>query len=206
MPTQGSVALPKSMLVAWDVPPAIVAGERFRIKVGIKCSLGSNDCGPSETSFAVFDHAGAHVAKGKLPGDRWPGTTGLYAAEIELEAPEMEGLYTWSARVPGSDAGDLHGEGSVSFGVRVVGRPEHRMRVEAIDKVSRAPIPDARVVMHPYRAVTDGRGVAEIQVASGIYQLFVSQTGYLTLAIPVEVKTDMTARAELELEPLRERN
>jgi hypothetical protein len=206
MPMQGSVALPKSMVVAWDVPPAIVAGERFRIKVGIKCSLGSNDCGPSETSFAVFDHAGAQVAKGNLPGDLWPGTTGLYAAEIELEAPEREGLYTWSAKLPGSDPGGPRGDGSVSFGVRVVGRPEHRMKVEAIDKVSRTPIPDARVVMHPYRAVTDGRGVAEMQVAGGSYQLLVSQTAYLTLALTVEVKMDMTARAELEREPVRERN
>jgi hypothetical protein len=60
--------------------------------------------------------------------------------------------------------------------------------------------------MPPYRAVTDERGVAEVRVAKGAYRLFVSQTRYLTFALPVEVTADMTTRAELDLEPLRERN
>ena len=60
--------------------------------------------------------------------------------------------------------------------------------------------------MHPYRAVTDERGVAEMRVAKGAYTLFVSQTSYLTFGLPVEVTADMTARAELCLEPVAERN
>jgi hypothetical protein len=43
-------------------------------------------------------------------------------------------------------------------------------------------------------------------VAKGAYKLFVSQTNYLTFGMPVEVAADMTARAELELEPVPERN
>jgi hypothetical protein len=45
-----------------------------------------------------------------------------------------------------------------------------------------------------------------MRVAKGAYKLFVSQTKYLTFGVPVEVTADMTARAELELEPLVERN
>jgi hypothetical protein len=60
--------------------------------------------------------------------------------------------------------------------------------------------------MHPYKAVTDERGVAEVRVAKGAYKLFVSQTRYLTFGLPVEVTADMTARAELDLEPVPERN
>jgi hypothetical protein len=36
--------------------------------------------------------------------------------------------------------------------------------------------------------------------------LFVSETNYLTFSLPVEVISHMTVRAELELEPVPERN
>ena len=62
------------------------------------------------------------------------------------------------------------------------------------------------MVMHPYKAVTDERGVAEVRVAKGAYKLFVSQSKYLTFGLPVEVTADMMARAELDLEPVTERN
>lgn len=198
-------------VVAWDIPSAIVVGERFRIKVGIKCS---NECPLANRDFGIYDHLGAQVATGTLPDDRWPGTTGLYVTEVELEAPAGEGLYTWSVRGPstglwagpGSDVGIPHAEGSISFGVRVVSHPEYVVRVETFDKVSQTPLSGARVVMHPYKAVTDERGVAEVRVAKGTYKLFVSQTRYLTFGLPVEVDADMTARAELYVEPVPERN
>jgi hypothetical protein len=43
-------------------------------------------------------------------------------------------------------------------------------------------------------------------VAKGAYKLFVSETAYLTFDLSVEVTADMAARAELELEPVLERN
>ena len=218
MASQSGVQPHPTSVVVWDIPSAVVAGERFRMKVGIKCSHGSDgspgshdsdDCRLTGGDFRIYDHQGAQVAAGKLSGDRWPGTTGLYVAEAEMEAPAAEGLYTWSVKGPqgeGSDAGVSHAESSVGFGVRVVARPDYLVAVEAVDKVSHKPIPGAHVVMHPYRAVTDERGIAEVRVAKGAYKLFVSQTRYLTFGLPVEVTVDMTARAELDLEPERERN
>jgi hypothetical protein len=190
-------------VVAWDTPSAVVAGERFRIKVGIKCS---SECHLENRHFGIYDHKGEQVATVTLTGELWPGTTGLYFAEVDLQAPAEEGLYTWSVKCPGSDAGIPHDEGSVSFGVRVVSHPEYVVKVETVDKVSQTPLSGARVVMHPYRAVTDERGVAEMRVSRGAYKLFVSQTKYITFGLPVEVQADMTARAELELEPVLERN
>ena len=70
-------------VVAWEIPSAIVVGERFRIKVGIKCSI---DCDLTQRDFGIYDHEGAQAATGTLPGDRWPGTSGLYFAEVELLA------------------------------------------------------------------------------------------------------------------------
>jgi len=190
-------------VVVWDIPSAIVAGERFTIKVGIKCS---NECHLTNTGFGVYDDEGAQIATGTLSDERWPGTTGLYVTEVELEAPAAEGLYTWSVRSLGSDAEIPHADGSVSFGVRVVSHPEYLVTVETVDKESQTPLSGARVVMHPYKAVTDERGIAQVRVAKGAYRLFVSQSRYLTFGLPVEVDADMTARAELYVEPVQERN
>ena len=190
-------------LVVWEIPSAIVVGERFRIKVGLKCS---QECNLTNGAFGIYNHEGAQLATGTLSGDPWPGTTSLYVAAVELDAPSGEGLYTWSARSLGPDQGDQHAEGASSFGVRVVSRPAHLVVVEAVDKDSQTPLAGARVVMHPYTAVTDERGVARVRVAKGAYRLFVSQTRYLTFGLSVEVDADVTARAELDVEPVRERN
>jgi hypothetical protein len=190
-------------IVAWDVPSAIVVGEKFRMKVGLRCS---RECSLANAQLAVFDHEGAHVATGTLSSDVWPGTTALYFAEIDVHAPDAEGLHTWSVKGPQSDAEVPHAEAVGSFGVRVVGHPEFVVRVETIDVTNQAPLSGARVVMHPYKAITDERGIAEVRVAKGAYKLFVSQTSYVTFGLPVEVTGDMTTRAELYLEPQQERN
>jgi hypothetical protein len=190
-------------VVAWDAPSAVVVGERFKMKVGIKCS---NECDLANRDFGIYNHEGTQIASSTLIGNRWPGTAGLYAGEVELEAPPREGLYTWTLRSAGSDTGLPHAEGGVSFGVRVVGHPDYVVTVEAVDKDSQTPLSGARVVMHPYNALTDERGVAEVRVAKGAYNLFVTQTKYLTFGQPVEVTADMKARVELELEPVPERN
>jgi hypothetical protein len=197
------VAPHTTYVVAWDVPSDVVVHERFRIKVGIKCS---NGCSLASSQFHIHDHEGARVAVGTLPDERWPDTVGLYVAEVELEAPASEGLYTWTVKHPQSDLGISHAESSTDFGVRVVGHPEYLVTIESVDKVTQAPLSGARVVMHPYRAAADAHGVARLRVAKGEYKLFVSQTNYLTCGLPVDVAADMTARVELDLEPELERN
>jgi hypothetical protein len=191
-------------VVAWDIPSAIVAREKFGIKVGIKCA---HECDLANTHFGIYDHEGRQAAAGVLPAERWPGTTGLHVAGVELEAPAAEGLYTWSVKSFSRTDGEItHAEESINFGVRVVANPEYLVTVEAVDQSDQAPLSGARVVMHPYRAVTDERGIAKVRVAKGAYKLFVSQTRYVTFGLPVEVEGDMTARAELFVEPVLERN
>lgn len=216
-PISFSVKPHTTSVVVWDIPTAVVTGEKFRTKIGIKCS---SECPFTDRNFGIYDHEGTRIASGTLSGDHWPGTT-LYSAEVELEAPAAEGLYTWDVKCPGSDVGMSganasptgrsnkvmpHGEGCISFGVTVVSNPEYAVLVETIDMASQTPLSDARVVMHPYRAITDERGVAELRVAKGAYRLFVSQTRYLTFSLPIEVIANMTVKAELELEPVLERN
>jgi hypothetical protein len=202
-PISFTVTAHTAYVVAWDIPSNIVVGERFKMKVGIKCSTG---CRLANNDFGIYDHEGTQVAVGTLSDKRWPGTAGLYVAEVELDAPASEGLYTWSLKSLQSGIGIPHADSSIDFGVRVVGHPEYVVTIETIDKVTQTPLSGARVVMHPYRVVTDEHGVARVRVAKGAYRLFVSQTNYLTFGLPVEVAADMTARAELDLEPAPERN
>jgi hypothetical protein len=172
------------------------------MKVGIKCSC---ECDLSYTLVEIHDHEGRVVGTA-ANGDRWPGTSALHAAELEVDAPAEEGVYTWNARTAASETKLPHAEGVAGFGVRAVTRPECLVTVETIDKASQTPLSGARVVMHPYRAVTDERGIAEIRVAKGAYKLFVSQTKYVTFGVPLEVTADTTTRAELDVEPVLERN
>jgi hypothetical protein len=210
-PEADAAALHATNVAVWDIPSAIAAGERFRMKVGAKCEQG---CGLADGAFEIHDHEGALAATGTLPGVIWPGTTGLYVSEVELAAPATEGLYTWTVAVPStalgaspvSEADIPHAAGSASFGIRVVAQPDYLVTIEAVDQADQAPLSGARIVMHPYRAVTDERGVARVRVAKGAYQLFVSQTRYVTFGLPIDVTADVTARAELAVEPVLERN
>jgi len=190
-------------VLAWDTPPTVVAGDRFTIKIGIKCS---SECVFANKAFEIYDHEGAEIATGVLSDDIWPGTSGLYFVALELEAPSSADLYHWSVKCAGRGVERPHAEGTASFSFRVVSAPECLVTVEAVDKVSQEPLAGARVALHPYKAVTDERGFAEIRVAKGAYDLFVAKTKYPTLRLPVEATADMTARAELGLEPEIERN
>jgi len=190
-------------VLAWDVPPTVVTGDRFTIKIGIKCS---SECAFANRAFQIHDHEGAEIASGVLSSDIAPGTSGLYTAAVELEAPSSAGLYHWAVKSAGSDVGSPHAEGAATFSVRVVDPPECLVKVEAVDKLSQEPLAGARVALHPYKAITDEGGLAEIRVAKGAYTLFVAKTRYQTLGLPIEVTADMTARAELDLEPEIERN
>ncbi|HEX7080387.1 MAG TPA: hypothetical protein VF329_05190 [Gammaproteobacteria bacterium] len=72
------------------------------------------------------------------------------------------------------------------------------MTVVAVDRQSGLPVKGARVVAHPYRAVTDERGVAELHVPKGAYRLFVSSRAYFPFRRDAEATADATIRAELE--------
>ena len=202
-PVSFAVTPHATYVVVWDVPPNIVVHERFRIKVGIKCSTA---CHLANSEFEVYDHTGTKVAVGMLSEERWPDTVGLHVSEVELDPPSSEGLYTWSVRRRHSGSGMPHAEGSTDFGVRVVGQPQCLVTIETVDKLTHAPVSGARVVLHPYRVVADDRGVARVRVAKGAYTLFVSQTNYLTFGLPVEVAADVMVRVELDVEPVLERN
>lgn len=185
-------------LTVWDVPSAIGAGERFRIAAGARCSAGC-DLGGRELS--IHDQEGTPAGTVKLGRDVWPGTEALYFAEVEARAPLEAGSHPWEAKIAGWDAELSHAACSFPMTVRVVAAPDCEVTVKAVDHETQAPIKGARVVMHPYRAVTDDNGIAKVRVARGQYDILVSGSRYLAACTSVEVTADMTTSAELDAEP-----
>ena len=185
-------------LIVWDTPSAIECGETFNIKLGVKCS---SECRPDGWALEVRDHDRNEQARATLNNDPWPGTAALYYAEVDLIAPDTEGVYAWEAKAPAAGPGIPHTECIARFGVRVVPAPECLLTVEAIDSESQTPVKGAKVVVHPYRAFTDERGVAEVKVPKGEYRLFVSGKNYFPFRGDRDVSTDMTIRAELAADP-----
>ena len=185
-------------IVVWEVPGAVERGEAFRVKVGVKCSA---ECVPDTWVFGIRDHEGRVLASRRVGTEPWRGTAALFHAEAELAAPDTEGLYAWEAFAPAIDGeGEEpgHAEACARFSVRVVRPPECRLTVVAVDKDSGAPIEGAKVVVHPYRAVTDERGIAELRVQKGAFRLFVTGRDYFPFRYDGDAAEDATVKAELE--------
>jgi len=181
-------------LTVWDVPPTTVAGEPFALSVGARCSAG---CDLGGRELDIFDQKGSRAGTVKLRHDVWPGTEALYFAAVEARAPFEAGSHHWEAKMAGWDAEVSHAPGSFPLMVRVVPSPDCEVTVRAVDKETQHPIKAARVVMHPYRAVTDDDGIAKVRVARGQYDILVSGSQYLPACASVEVAADMTTSAEL---------
>jgi len=186
-------------LNVWDLPSAIVAGESFTFKAGIKCSAG---CDLAGRDVDLFDGDGNRMGAGTLRNEVWPGTSALQYAEIDGKAPSAAGNARWEIRISEQDAGVPHAAGALALDVEVVAPPDCAVTIEAADAGTHAPIGQARVVLHPYRAVTGEDGVATLKVVKGSYRLLVSASRYLATAMTVEVAEDLTVRAELTLEPV----
>jgi hypothetical protein len=190
-----------AQLTVWDVPSAIGAGERFRVSVGARCSAG---CDLSGRELSLFDQEGSRVGTVKLGHDTWPGTEALYFAEVEARAPREAGSHQWEAKIAGWDAGVPHAHGSFPLVVRVVTSPDCEVTVKVVDRESQAPIKGARVVLHPYRAVTDDSGIVNVKVTRGSYDLMVSGSKYVPASTSVEVTADMVTCAELDADTIDE--
>ena len=168
MDADGNVEPHETRLVVWDTPPAIERGTRFAVRLGVACSAR---CPAGGWAVEVRGHDGESRATATLGDEPWPGTDALYHAEVALTAPDAEGLYTWEAEALTDGADVAHAGGSARFRVRVVSPPACLLTVVAVDAESGTPVAGARVAAHPYRAVTDARGVAEMRVARSTLDL-----------------------------------
>jgi hypothetical protein len=192
---EGAPEIHTVQLNVWDVPSATVAGERFRVLVGLRCSAG---CNLSGRELSLLDQEGSQVGTVKLGRDVWPGTEALYFAEVEARAPQTAGSFRWEVKAADGGPELSHATGLLPVVVRVVSPPDCEVTVKAIDREMQTPIAGVRVVMHPYRAMTGEDGIAKVRVARGSYDILVSGSRYMPVTTSVEVTADLTTTAELD--------
>lgn len=184
-------------VLVWDIPPTIVASETFRLKVGMRSSSGGSVAG---RAGSVVDHNGSEVAAFAVGDETRPGTDALYFAELALQAPAETDQYEWRVTVPASDDQPPHREGSATFKLRVVPRPDSLVTIEVVERENETPIKGCTVVMHPYRALTDERGVAQLRVPNGTYSVVVSGKRHIAARRTLEVQGDTNSRAALDFD------
>ena len=187
-------------MAVWDIPSPIAINDKFKIKVGVKCSA---ECKLMGNKIGIYGQKGKKVATGALGGVPWPGTSALYWVEVELEAPRVEGYYRWKVKSRKPDLELPHEEASYSFFFTTARPPEHVVTVEVIAQETTTPVKHARVLLRPqsgykYRGYTDEGGVAKLQVPKGDYTLYALKGHeYETFQTTVEITHDATIRAEL---------
>jgi Carboxypeptidase regulatory-like domain len=185
-------------LAVWAVPSPVVMGERFRIKVGAKSAAG---CGLGGTKILISDESGAVIAQASLQDTPWPGTSALYWAEVEVPAPDREGMFWCAANFAAADTETPHERSSSKFSVAIVRPPEHRLTVEVFERDTGAPIEDAQVRLGAYRAATDPSGRAEVAMPKGTYDLTVWKVGYEAPVQTVDVREDVSVQIEAVIVP-----
>jgi hypothetical protein len=182
-------------VTAWNAPSAIARGSRFVMNVGLRCSAG---CDLSGRPVEIEDENGRPLATVRTGAMPRAGTDALYWAQVTLNAPEGEGRYRWRAVVHGDGLPCAHTGGATPFAINAVPRGQHRLRVEVRDSETAKPIPGAKVVVHPFRALTDTDGLAELLLPPGKCVLMVSGRDHFPLRLEGEMKDDMVIEAVLD--------
>ena len=186
-------------IVVWDTPAAVECGAALRFKVGVKCAA---ECGAAARRVEIRDEDGRSVASAAVGDVPWPGTAALYFAELELRAPDTEGLHAWEARAadgrrraPGRHA--HRGERAVPRSRRACARVSRESRRRRRARAARRCRARRSSFIRTAR-VTDAQGVAELRVPKGAYRLFVSGRDRFPFRSDGEVSADVTIRAELD--------
>ena len=182
-------------VTVWDIPSAIEQGITFPMTIGLKCPCG---CEVKGWSFRLLNGEGQEIAAGTVGDEPWPGTTSLFYTCIDLDAPSVEGHHEWAVvALPPEEAEVPHAERKLVVHLNVTRAPEVTLRIEAFDAATNAPVPKAKVVVHPYRGWTNEEGVAEVRLPKGAYTVFVSRAPYFAFKSNGEITEDMTLRAEM---------
>ena len=176
-------------LAIWDVPSPVVIGTRFSLKVGAKSEGSSVLTG---ATVEVLDEAGALVGRGQLGEVPWVGTGALYWTDVELTAPLIEGMRSWSVRLLAIESGLPHAESMASFSAPSVKPPDCRLKITFTDKDTDMPIKGADVRLGPFHAITDALGRAELAIPGGCYDVNVWHCDYEVLPVNVQIDDDVT--------------
>ena len=196
-----AISHPTSVAV-WGVPSPVIMGSSFSVRVGISCSVL---CPLMGLLVQVRDEAGTEVGQGRLGESPWLGTEALYYSDVAVTAPDREGLFRWSVHFGATEPGLPHRESSGGFTFRGARPAAHSVAVRVVEEGTEHPLESADVRLGIYRARTDKRGLASLEVPKGTYEVDAWKTGFETVPRTVEVSEDVTlqvlARALPEPDP-----
>jgi hypothetical protein len=189
----------RTSLAAWDVPSPVVAGERFVLKVGAKCSAC---CALAGREVELRDAAGAVRARGPL-GGTMAGTEaeGLYWTELAATAPDTEELCAWSVAFAPTHFALPHQGAAATVSFATVGPAIHQVSVALVARDTAAPVADAQVRLGFHRTATDAAGVARFRVSPGTHRLFVWKADHAVPERMVDVAGDLDLCLEAEMLP-----
>lgn len=187
----GSDVVPHRTSVAiWQVPSPL-EGSAFSVRVGVKCSAR---CHLGGERVRVYADSEEWLGEGKLASDPRPGSDGLYEAEVSLPAPDAAGVFFRRARFDGHGLALPHEATEATFSFRALQPPECTITLRVVTDAV-APLDGIEVRLGPYRAETDDRGIARLDVPKGAHELSVWRID----VEPVAREVDVSGDAELTL-------
>jgi hypothetical protein len=185
-------------LAVWAVASPVPVGGKFSVTVGAK---SSGACELKGAKVEISDETGAAVGHGMLGDTLWPGTSGLYWAQVGLTAPHDEGTFSWRVAFPEQDLKLPHDASSATFGFAAVKPPEHRLTLKVTESEGAAPLADVQVALGPYRAATDAAGLANLDIPAGHFGLAVWKSGFEGGPQSVEIAGDVSLQVEMKRLP-----
>ena len=194
-------AHPTSVAV-WGAPSPVLAGSRFTVTVGVKCTAAGPLAGQP---VFIRDETGREVGHGTLGAEPSAGTRALYAAAVALTAPREPGVHAWTATYTAMETAQpekptdgpeapRHETAACAFSFRTVEPPGIAVTVTVLDRDTQSPLGNADVHLGVYRASTDAEGKARVEASAGEYELYVRSPGYTPYTQAVTVTGDAALR------------
>jgi hypothetical protein len=181
-------------LSTWDVPPAALPDGQVSFKIGLKCSSACDLAGRMVQVFDQDDHV---VAAETFSNRIWPGTDALHFVEVRASAPKEAGTYIWKVVCPHCEEQLPHAEATTEIKLNVTRAPDCQITVDVVELQTEAPLANAMIVLHPFRAATNSDGQARLLVTRGDYDLLVSCSRHMPSSTSLSVSGDDRLRIVL---------
>jgi hypothetical protein len=181
----------------WGVPIPVNRGERFKLYAGAACSAG---CSLAGLPLKIESGQGGQYAV--LGTEILSQTKATYWAEIELQAPDDEGVHQWKVDAAPLESELPHETEPAALGFRTAARPEYDITIEVSDSRDKTPLEGAYVMLGLYRGESDSRGICRLKAPAGRQRLFVNIRDYLAYEEEIEITDSTSLSAGLTFSPL----
>ena len=187
-------------MAVWDIPVPITPGREFKVKVGVSCASA---CDLSGERVEVRDSGGRRVAAGRLSGEPFPKTDGLYWTEVRLKAPRSEGYREWTAQFLRGSTESPHRRALHAFGSMEARPGLHLLTVRVTDGLTKAPISRAYVRLGANTFFTDDLGVVKLTAPREKAVFVVWARSHKMQRTEVEVTRDTVTEVALAPSPCK---